>query len=111
VEEAMIGFKGRVFVKQYLPGKPTKCGMKAWGLADRANGYLLNLDIYNGKRFSATRPTKGKVVLQVTENFWGKWHHINFDQFFCSTNLMNAIGKKRTAVALQGQIEKQANRI
>ena len=33
----MIGFNGRFFLKQYLPGKPTKCGVKAWGLADSAN--------------------------------------------------------------------------
>jgi len=29
-----------------------------------------------------------QVVLQLTENFWGKWHHIYFDNFFSSTNLM-----------------------
>ena len=48
VDEAMIGFKGRYFLKQYLPGKPTKWGIKAWGLADCANGNLLKCDIYKG---------------------------------------------------------------
>ena len=28
VDEAMIGFKGRFFLKQYLPGKPTKWGSR-----------------------------------------------------------------------------------
>jgi hypothetical protein len=32
VDEAMIGFKGRFILKQYLPGKPTKWGIKAWVL-------------------------------------------------------------------------------
>jgi len=50
VDEAMIGFKGRLFLKQYLPGKPTKRGIKAWGVADSANGYLLKCDIYKGKK-------------------------------------------------------------
>jgi hypothetical protein len=50
VDEAMIGFKGRFFLKQYLPGKPTKWGIKAWGLADSANGYLLKWDIYKEKK-------------------------------------------------------------
>jgi hypothetical protein len=34
VDEAMIGFKGRLILKQYHPGKPTKWGIKAWGIAD-----------------------------------------------------------------------------
>jgi hypothetical protein len=29
VDEAMIGLKGRFFLKQYLPGNPTKLGIKA----------------------------------------------------------------------------------
>jgi hypothetical protein len=32
VDEARIGFKGRFHLKQYMPGKPTKWGIKAWGL-------------------------------------------------------------------------------
>jgi len=55
VYEAMIGFKRRFFLKQYLPTKPTKWGIKAWGLADSANGYLLKCDIYKKKRNSTTR--------------------------------------------------------
>ena len=51
-----------------------------------------------------------QVVLQLTENFWGKWHHIYFDNYFSSTNLMKMLLEQETysctAVALQGQIEK-----
>jgi hypothetical protein len=50
VDEVMIGFKGRFFLKRYLTGKPTKCGIKAWGLVESANGYLLKCDIYKVKK-------------------------------------------------------------
>jgi len=50
VDEALIGFKGRFFLKEYLSGKPAKWGIKAWGLADSANGYLLKCDIYKEKK-------------------------------------------------------------
>jgi len=50
VDKSMIGFKGRFFLKEYLPGKPTKWGNKAWGLDDSANGYRLKCDIYKGKK-------------------------------------------------------------
>ena len=38
VDEAMIPFKGRSSMKQYLPLKPVKRGFKVWMLADAING-------------------------------------------------------------------------
>ena len=40
INESMIGFKGRLAFLQYMPKKPQKWGMKAWVLADSANGYV-----------------------------------------------------------------------
>jgi len=93
----MIGFKGRFFLKQYLPGKPTKWGIKAWGLADSANGYLLKCEIYKGRKEIRQQDLLlgEQVVLQLTENFWGKLHHIYFDIFFhLHKSHENAIGKR-----------------
>jgi hypothetical protein len=49
VDEAMVGFKGRLSFLQYLPRKPTKWGMKAFVLADSSNGYVYNWKLYTGK--------------------------------------------------------------
>ena len=38
VDEAIIGFKGRLWFIQYVPKKPTKWGMKAFVLADSVTG-------------------------------------------------------------------------
>ena len=38
VDEAMIPFQGRSSLKQYLPKKPVKRGIKVWCLADSSNG-------------------------------------------------------------------------
>ena len=40
VDEAMVPFKGRHHLKQYVPSKPTKWGFKVWTLADSTNGYV-----------------------------------------------------------------------
>ena len=40
IDEAMIKFKGRSSMKQYLPMKPIKRGLKVWVLADSHNGYV-----------------------------------------------------------------------
>ena len=46
VDEAMIPFKGRSTMKQYLPLKPVKRGLKVWALADSLNGYLCDFNVY-----------------------------------------------------------------
>ena len=48
IDETMIGFRGRFGAKQYIPNKPNKYGIKAFTLADSANGYVLDTLIYTG---------------------------------------------------------------
>lgn len=49
VDEGMVGFRGRLSFRQYMPAKPTKYGIKVWMAADSSNGYVLNFDVYLGK--------------------------------------------------------------
>ncbi|GFR61931.1 PiggyBac transposable element-derived protein 4-like [Elysia marginata] len=49
VDEAMVGFKGRLSFKQYMPAKPTKWGIKVWTVSDACLGYCLSYDVYTGK--------------------------------------------------------------
>ena len=51
VDEAMIPFKGRSSMKQYLPMKPVKRGFKVWAMADALNGYLYDFNVYTGAAF------------------------------------------------------------
>ena len=48
IDEAMVGFKGRLCFIQYLPQKPTKWGIKAYVLADSATGYVYSWRLYTG---------------------------------------------------------------
>ena len=48
VDETMVGFRRRFGSIQYMPQKPTKWSIKAFTLADAANGYLLNSLVYTG---------------------------------------------------------------
>jgi len=99
VDEAMIDFKGRIFLEQYLPGKPTKWGIKAWSLADSANGYVLKCDIYKKKkkkRNSTTKPsTRGTSCTTTYRKFLGKMGSYLFRQFFhLHKSHANAIGTR-----------------
>ena len=50
VDEAIIGFKSRLWFIQYMLKKPTKWGMKAFVLADSVTGYTYNWRLYAGKK-------------------------------------------------------------
>ena len=52
VDEAMIKFQGRSCLKQYMPKKPIKRGIKVWVLADR--GYFSRLEVYTGRKGNMT---------------------------------------------------------
>lgn len=49
IDEAMIAFKGRSSMKQYVPKKPVKRGFKVWVKADAVSGYVSEIDVYTGK--------------------------------------------------------------
>ena len=50
IDEAMVAFKGRSSMKQYLPKKPVKRGFKIWVHADSHNGYVCEFECYTGKK-------------------------------------------------------------
>ena len=73
VEEAMIKFTGRSLLKQYLPLKPIKRGIKVWVLGDSSNGYLCNFQVYTGKVNNTTEKGLGaRVVKDLTSDMKGR---------------------------------------
>jgi len=87
VDEAMIKFQGRSSLKQYMPMKPIKRGIKVWVLADD-HGYFSKFQIYTGKKKDVERSLGLRVVKELTEDFYGCWHHVFFDSFFTSRQLV-----------------------
>ena len=79
----MVGFKGQVSMKQYLPLKPVKRGIKIWERADSSNGYVCNLQVYTGKQDGGvTEHGLGySVVRELMEPFLHKYHHVFCDNF------------------------------
>lgn len=49
VDEAMIKFQGRSSMKQYMPLKPIKRGIKVWMLGDSKNGYVCRFKVSKRK--------------------------------------------------------------
>ena len=89
IDEAMIKYKGRTSLKQYMPMKPIKMGIKMWCRADSTNGYLCKFDIYTGKSPQGVQHGLGySVVTQLCRHIKGKWYAIFCDNFFTSYKLV-----------------------
>ena len=94
-DEAMIPFQGRSSLKQYMPAKPIKRGIKVWCRADAHNGYLCEFRIYMGRtesNVSDSGETLGeRVVCDLTRRLDGLHYHIYFDNYFTSVLLLTRL--------------------
>ena len=88
----MIPIKGRSTLKQYMPLKPVKQGIKVWALADACNGYITNFQVYTGKQRDATKKGLGaNVVKTLTKPYTHSFRHVFFDNFFTSRDLLDSL--------------------
>ena len=94
VDEAMIPFKGRSSLKQYMPKKPVKRGFKVWVRANSLNGYICQFMVYVGKEGERVEVGLGqKVVEKLSHELVGGQYHIYFDNFFTGVELaQNLLG-------------------
>ena len=89
----MVGFKGRLGFKQYLPLKPTKWGIKLWVLCEAKSGYTLNFSVYCGKESTTTnaRPLGSRVVFELHEVA-----PVIYGQFLFKSQLFKELLSKKT---------------
>ena len=76
-------FTGRSSLKQYMPMKPIKPGIKVWVLGDSSNGYFFNFQVYTGKVGDTAETGLGaRVVKDLMNDLKGKYHNVFFDKIF-----------------------------
>lgn len=76
-------------MKQYMPLRPTKRGIKAWECADSSNSFVCDLDVYTQENNNGN-PEQGlgyRAVHNLTRRLVDKNHHVFVDNFFNSTKL------------------------
>ena len=98
VDEAMIPFQGRSSLKQFMPMKPVKRGIKVWCLADSSNGFVANFEVYTGRGEDVPEDAEttlgARVVISLTKHLKGKNHHVYCDNFFTSPYLFVKLHKQ-----------------
>lgn len=101
IDESVIAFKGRVSFRQYLKGKPTPWGIKAFVLADSVSGYLYKVAIYYGRSTELVRlelPHTARVVLTLVDGLDDKGYDVYLDRFYNSPLIATELKKKGITV-------------
>ncbi|KAK3754657.1 hypothetical protein QZH41_003873 [Actinostola sp. cb2023] len=83
---------------KYMPMKPIKRGIKVRKCADSGTGFVVNLQVYTGKRQDGgTEHGLGfRVVRDLTETLSAKNHHVFCDNCFTSVELAKYLLTKNT---------------
>ena len=88
LDETPIMFKGRVQLRQFLPLKRSRFGLKGFIVADSATGYVLNTMIYTGKEGpAASKNLAMREVLWLMEPFVDKGYRLYVDNWLSSIPL------------------------
>ena len=97
IDEGMIAFKRRLSLKQYLPAKLTKFGIKVWERASPKNSHVHEFQIYTG-RVAGGKPEEGlgsRVIKDLSRKLEGKNHVVYMDNFFSSPELFQQMLPKQ----------------
>ena len=96
VDEAMIAFKGRTYLRQYLPKKIVKWGFKLWMMACSSSGFCSRLKVEEGLRpGEKSRHEYGETVTKELTKDCREGTTIFADRFFCSPQLAIDVVKRK----------------
>ena len=92
IDEQIIPTKGRSSLRQYLPNKPHKWGIKVWARCG-VSGIIYDFDVYVGKQddqnVSREFGKVGAVVIKLTRNLpKDVGHKVFMDNLFTTINLV-----------------------
>ena len=107
IDEQLVRFFGHCRLRVYMPSKPDKYGIKIWVLADAANAYCLNFQVYTGKPVGGhpERNLGQRVVLELSD-FLPGGYNITTDNFFTSVPLANALLNRMNPMTILGTLKK-----
>ena len=71
--------------------------IEAWALCDSHSFYMVNFNIYTGKDTDRDGLPLGQhVVEDLVQPYYGKYHHVYFDNYFTSVPLVENLLSNKT---------------
>jgi len=101
--ESLTLWKGRLSIRQYLPLKASKFGIKAFKLCKSRTGYVWCFLVYTGKNtvlqsspITPDIPKTAAVVLELLEPLFGRGYSLWINNFFSSPELARKLKIERS---------------
>ncbi|CAL1277651.1 unnamed protein product [Larinioides sclopetarius] len=103
VDESLLLYKGRLAVKQYIPNKISRFGVKFYQLCEARSGYIWSSLIYTGKDMllwqeASKYSTTTNIVMALIENLLGQGYCVTLDNFYTPPELAEVLLSYRTDV-------------
>ncbi|KAB0790392.1 hypothetical protein PPYR_15240, partial [Photinus pyralis] len=95
IDETLVPFRGRLIMKQYIPQKTHKYGIKLFKLCCE-NGYTWNIKLYCGKEKDAGASVPTNVVMKLSEKLLNTGRTIVTDNYYTSLELANKLLDNKT---------------
>lgn len=93
IDEAMMAYKGRSPIKQYIPMKPHRWGYKIYCLA--GDEYLLHFEVYEGRaKEKSPHGATYDTVMRMTAQYQYQHYTLYLDNWFTSPTLAVALKQK-----------------
>ena len=90
IDEAICAFRGRVFFRVYIKGKPHKYGMKIYELCEASSGFVCNMEVYDGTHEGVENYNAPfNVVDRLCDPIKHNWYTVYMDRFFTSPKLFD----------------------
>ncbi|XP_033758646.1 piggyBac transposable element-derived protein 4-like [Pecten maximus] len=87
IDESLVASRVKSIMKQYIPSKAAKFGIKFWVLVEACSGYVMNMSVYRGKTYEPTPRGEQQgtnvvmYLLRACELLY-KGYHVFCDSFF-----------------------------
>lgn len=99
LDEALLGFKGRLSYKQYIPLKRSRFGIKLYELSS-STGYILDIVMYTGKGTMNNKKHGHAyaVVRKLMKPYQKRGHALYLDNYYTSIALAETLLKQGVSI-------------
>lgn len=92
IDESIVPFKGRLTIRQYLPKKRNRFGIKLFVLCDVKTGIIIDFIVYCGAATEIIDPCNlgvgGAVVSTLIRDYFNTHRHLYVDNWYTSPALL-----------------------
>ena len=101
VDEQLVGYRGKIPGRTYMPSKPRKYGVKFFWLCEATTGFALHGMIYSGREENNPphQNLANDIVMNLCSVYYGTGRDIYVDRYFTTHELVcNLLSQKLTLV-------------